>query len=139
MPILSGPGGAVSYDDYGTGPVVVLVHGSPATARAWQRVAERLSGQFRVVAPDLPGYGRTSAPPSERREASAYAAEVMESVIGEVGAPVVVAGHSYGGVVALRLALRGVVRPGALALFEPVAVPLLEAVGDRESFASARA
>ena len=49
------------------------------------------------------------------------------------------AGHSYGGAVALLLALRGTVKPGALALFEPVAVPVLAAVGEREAFASARA
>jgi len=53
--------------------------------------------------------------------------------------PAVVAGHSYGGVVALLLALRGTVKPGALALFEPVAVPLLAAVGETAAFASARA
>jgi len=40
---------------------------------------------------------------------------------------------------ALLLALRGTVKPGALALFEPVAVPLLAAVGEMAAFASAQA
>ena len=51
----------------------------------------------------------------------------------------VLGGHSYGGAVALITALRGRVTPRALALFEPVAVPVLAAVGDAEAFAAAQA
>ncbi|MGH7398536.1 MAG: alpha/beta fold hydrolase, partial [Candidatus Rokuibacteriota bacterium] len=46
---------------------------------------------------------------------------------------------SYGGVVALMVALRGRVKPRALALFEPVAVPVLAAVGEAEAFVAAQA
>jgi pimeloyl-ACP methyl ester carboxylesterase len=130
---------AIAYDDAGQGPVIVLVHGSPATSRAWQPVAERLAARFRVISPNLPGYGATTRPAGEGPGDSSYAAGLIEALIAEAGPPAVLAGHSYGGVVALMTALRGRVRPGALALFEPVAVPVLAAVGEAEAFAAARA
>lgn len=131
---------AVAYDEAGRGPVIVLVHGSPGTSRAWQPVAERLAARFRVIAPNLPGYGGTTRPAGESPGDSSYAAGLIEALIAEIGrAPAVLAGHSYGGAVALVTALRGRVEPRALALFEPVAVPVLAAVGEAEAFAAARA
>jgi len=129
---------AIAYDDAGQGPVIVLVHGSPGTSRAWQPVAERLATRFRVIAPNLPGYGATTRPVGEGPGDSSYAAGLIEALLAEVGPPAVLAGHSYGGVVALMTALRGRVAPRALALFEPVAVPVLAAVGEAEAFAAAR-
>jgi pimeloyl-ACP methyl ester carboxylesterase len=102
-------------------------------------VAERLSQRFRVVVPNLPGYGETPRGTSPRKGDIPHAAELIEAMLAEVGQPLVVAGHSYGGVIALRIASRNVIRPRALALFEPVAVRVLEAAGDMEAFVSARA
>jgi len=130
---------AIGYDEAGQGPVIVLVHGSPATSRAWQPVAERLAPRFRVISPNLPGYGATTRPPDGGPGDSSYAAGLIEALIAEVGPPAVLAGHSYGGAVALGIALRGRVMPRALGLFEPVAVPVLAAVGDTEAFAAAQA
>ena len=130
---------AIGYDDAGRGPIVVLVHGSPGTSRAWQPVGGRLAARFRVIAPNLPGYGATTRPPGEAPGDSSHAARLIEALIAEVGPPAVLAGHSYGGVVALIVALRGRVKPRALALFEPVAVPVLAAVGEDEAFVAARA
>ena len=130
---------AIAYDDAGQGPVIVLVHGSPGTSRAWQPVAERLATRFRVISPNLPGYGETTRPAGAGPGDSSYAAGLIEALIAEVGPPTVLAGHSYGGVVALMTALRGRATPRALALFEPVAVPVLAAVGEAEAFAAAQA
>src|SRR5262245_47286509 len=112
----------LAYDDYGAGPIVVLVHGSPGTARVWQRVAERLAGRFRVVCPNLPGYGDTT-PAAADDAGTSHAAEFLEALAQDLGTPLIVAGHSYGGVVALSMALRGRVAPRALALSQPVAAP----------------
>ena len=140
MPTLKvGARDVVAYDDIGQGPLVVLIHGSPGTSRAWQPVAERLASRFRVVAPSLPGYGGTTAPPGDSPGDNSYAAELIEALVAEMGRPAVLAGYSYGGVVALRTALRGKVRPAALALFEPVAVPVLAAVGEMEACVTSRA
>jgi pimeloyl-ACP methyl ester carboxylesterase len=131
---------AVSYDDSGgPGPLIVLVHGSPGTSRAWQPVAERLAARFRVIAPNLPGYGGTTRAPEEAPVDSSYAAGLIEALSAAVGEAVVLAGHSYGGVVALQATLRGRIAPRALALFEPVAVPVLDVAGEAEAFASTQA
>ncbi|HYT84495.1 MAG TPA: alpha/beta hydrolase [Gemmatimonadales bacterium] len=140
MPTLKvGARDVVTYDDVGQGPLVVLIHGSPGTSRVWQPVAERLAPRFRVIAPSLPGYGGTTAPPDGARGDNSYAAELIEALVAEVGRPAAFAGYSYGGVVALRTTLGGKIRPGALALFEPVAVPVLAAVGETEAFVASRA
>ena len=125
----------VSYEEYGAGPGLMLVHGSPGTASAWQPVGQRLSDQFRIVAPNLPGYGGTSLEEPGGPEGMAQAAGMLESLIRETGVPDVLAGHSYGGAVALAVALRGRVRPKALALFEPVCIPILLSMGETQAFA----
>jgi pimeloyl-ACP methyl ester carboxylesterase len=138
MPKLETAGRTVSYEEAGAGPVALLLHGSPGNARAWVRVGERLADRYRVIAPDLPGYGETTPQSTPGGHTVGYAAELVEALIHEVGSPAVVAGHSYGGVVALAVALRARVSVGALALFEPVAVPVLSMVGDTEAFAAAK-
>src|SRR5262245_43361459 len=138
MPALSlRGGGTLTYDEYGSGPRVVLVHGSPGTARGWQRAAGRLAERFRVIAPNLPGYGGSSSNPEGG--GSTYGADALGALAAECGVPRVLAGYSYGGVVALRAALRGAVQPAALALIEPVAVPMLDALGEADAYARAHA
>src|SRR5215813_12045772 len=101
MPMLRvGDRVVVEYEERGVGPLIVLVHGSPGTSRAWQAVGERLASRFRVIAPNLPGVGGSTRRPDETRTDNAPAAEAVEAVIAEVGPPVVLAGHSHGGVVA---------------------------------------
>jgi pimeloyl-ACP methyl ester carboxylesterase len=131
-------GRRASYEDQGAGRVVLLIHGSPGSARVWTPVAERLARQFRVVAPDLPGHGETTPQPEGQEPDVGYAREIIEGLIRHVGAPVVLAGHSYGGVVALAVALRATDPVRALALFEPVALNAL-AMLDERSHATARA
>ncbi len=125
----------VSYEEYGAGPGLMLVHGSPGSASAWQPVGQRLSDRFRIVAPNLPGYGGTSLEEPGGPDGVPHAAGLLESLIRETGVPDVLAGHSYGGAVALTVALRGHVKPRALALFEPVCTPILLATGETEPFA----
>ena len=102
-------------------------------------MGERLADRYRVVAPDLPGHGATTPQPIGAVPEVAYAAALIEALIRAVGAPAVLAGHSYGGVVALAIALRGGVSLGALALLEPVAVSMLRMAGDREGYESTKA
>ncbi len=48
--------------DVGRGPAALLLHGNPDSSDLWRGVIERLRDRFRCVAPDLPGFGRSSAP-----------------------------------------------------------------------------
>src|SRR4051812_8489886 len=86
----------------GEGPTVALLHGLGGAASNWVAVAPALAERARVVVPELPGHGGSSALPAPVPTLDAYA----DRVAGVLAAPAVVAGHSLGGVVALRLALR---------------------------------
>lgn len=60
MPWYSGASGDnLWYEERGTGPVIVLIHGWCMSSAAWQLQFESLSRFFRVIAPDLRGHGRS--------------------------------------------------------------------------------
>ena len=139
MPVLVIDDRRLSYEEYGSGPVALLIHGSPGNAKAWARVGERLADRYRVIAPDLPGYGETSPQPNGDEPDVGYASQLIEGLVRHVGPPAVLAGHSYGGVVALAVALRANVPVGALALFEPVALKVLPMAGELEAYTMAKA
>jgi pimeloyl-ACP methyl ester carboxylesterase len=80
------------------GPLLVLLHGLGASADVWRGVAEQWHGRW--VAPDLPGHGGSD--PLRRYSFGAMTAAVAAE-LGE-DEPVVVLGHSLGGVLALTLA-----------------------------------
>jgi pimeloyl-ACP methyl ester carboxylesterase len=110
--------GRVDYHESGTGPAVMLVPGSCSTGAVWRSVISRWEGQFRAVTTSLLGYGGTA----ERRTASdssmSHEAEVLESVIRRTGDRVHLVGHSFGGVVALSVALRNRVPLTSLTFLE---------------------
>lgn len=69
---------SLHVEDHGTGPAVVLLHGWPDTAELWRHQVPVLeSNGFRVIAPDLRGFGRSDRP----KEPSAYA---LSHVVGDV-------------------------------------------------------
>lgn len=89
-----------------TGPPVLLIHGASANARefSWS-LAPRLDERFRVLMPDRPGHGY-SGRPGEAWRLGVQAGQ-MAGVLDTLapGEKAVIVGHSYGGAVALRLAL----------------------------------
>jgi haloacetate dehalogenase len=93
----------------GAGPPMLLLHGFPQTHVCWQRIAPRLAGAHRVVAPDLRGYGASRAPAGgprgegySKREMAGELVELMAACGHERFA---VVGHDRGARVAYRLAL----------------------------------
>jgi pimeloyl-ACP methyl ester carboxylesterase len=135
--------GRVSYEQSGQGPAVILVHGSPGTAATWSGVAKRLGDRFRVAALDLPGHGGSTPRPEGEPTTTAGGVAAVEALVSaqlaERPGPVVLAGHSYGGVVSLAVALGGRVPLRGLVLLEPVLVKLLPAAGLHADFAAAAA
>jgi len=59
MPTATIDGASVYFRDKGKGLPVVLLHGFPLDGRAWMGVAKELAQTFRVVVPDLRGFGRS--------------------------------------------------------------------------------
>jgi pimeloyl-ACP methyl ester carboxylesterase len=108
----SGPPGAL--------PVVLLVHGQPGAGADFSALEGLLSPSHRVLAPDRPGWGSNSRQAcGMAANADALAEMLAEAAIQE---PVTVVGHSFGGGVALELALNHPERVSALVLLGSVGV-----------------
>ena len=124
------PRGRIDYAECGAGPTIVLVPGSCSTGAAWRPVIATWNGQFRCVATSLLGYGGTA----ERRTAGdadiSHEAEILESVIRKAGACVHLVGHSFGGLVALEVALRCRVPLASLVVLEAPALGMLRECGE---------
>ena len=100
----------INYASAGAGPPVLLLHGHPQTHVAWRKVAPRLvAAGYRVIAPDLRGYGDSDKPESDPSHLP-YSKRVMAAdqiaLMKHLGHPMFsVVGHDRGGRVAHRLAL----------------------------------
>ncbi len=119
-----------------TAPVVLLIHGSgpgASGAGAWRMTLPNLAENFRVVAPDLMGFGLTAPAPDGRHNRQRWLSQ-LEAVIDYLQVPSVhLVGSSLGGGLALHLAHRVPDRVGRLVLIAPLAhsfplTPGLEAV-----------
>jgi pimeloyl-ACP methyl ester carboxylesterase len=107
MAVVEGAGVELSYEERGSGPGVLLVHGMAARASDWARVAEGLSERARVVTYDRRGYGGSGAPDPYDRTTVEEQAEDAAALVDALGlGPVVVAGRDVGALVALDLAWR---------------------------------
>jgi pimeloyl-ACP methyl ester carboxylesterase len=126
--------GQIDYDVCGAGPTVVLVPGSCSTGAAWRPVIASWEGQFRCVTTSLLGYGRTAERRTAQDPSIFHETEILESVIRRSGGPVHLVGHSFGGLVALAVALRNRVPVASLAIVEAPAVELLRACEEHRHY-----
>lgn len=95
----------------GSGPALVLIHGLGGAASNWGVLGARLARRFRIVVPDLPGHGGSTALPAAPN-LRVFADRVGLVAEREEAWPAVIVGHSLGALVALRLAL---LRPSEIA------------------------
>jgi len=105
----------------GTGEPVICLHASASSGGQWRGLIERLSAQWRVMAPDQFGYCRNT--PQERIQSFVLADELdwLEPVFDRAGEHFHLVGHSYGGLIALLATMRWPNRVRSLALYEPAA------------------
>jgi 3-oxoadipate enol-lactonase len=99
----------------GAGPAVVLIHEAIGDGRMWAPQVEALAPRYRVVVPDLRGYGRSPLPPERFRHVDDVLAVLDRLGIERVAA----VGGSLGARVALELALTARQRVWALVLVAP--------------------
>jgi len=107
---LSSGNSQIRYFVGGEGPPVALVHGLGGLASNWRKIAPELAADRRVILPELPGHGG-SAPLRDAPALDPFADAVLGVLESEDALPAPWVGHSFGGLVGLRAAVR---RPEAV-------------------------
>lgn len=115
-----------NYHDVGDGPTVLLVHGSGPGVSAfanWRLTMPELARRFRVIAPDMVGFGFTERPADYQYTMDNW----VRHIVGLMDALKIerahVIGNSFGGALALALAIRHPQRVDRLVLMGSVGVP----------------
>ena len=134
MPSIKVHGVAAYYADVGQGAPVLLVHAATNHGGQWDHVRGAMDGSCRYLLPDLFNSGKTAAWPLARELNFDDEADIVLAVLADIGEAVHLAGHSYGGAVALRAAVRGGTRIRSLCLIEPGGCPLLAAAGRQAEY-----
>lgn len=95
-------GRTVRYIDQGEGAVVVLLHGWGTEAATYHLILDHLARRYRVIAPDMPGFGGTDQP--ETVWGGAEYVDFVRAFLAALGVTeAVLMGHSHGGRVSIRL------------------------------------
>lgn len=115
-------GKPIFFSETGSGAPVVMLHGGGPGASGmsnYSRNIDALAERFRLIVPDMPGYGR-SAKGLDHDDPFGYLADVIRGLIDALGIDNAhLVGNSYGGAAALRLALDTPHRVGKLVLMGP--------------------
>jgi len=112
--------------EYGSGPPLLLLHGFLMSHVAWDDVVPGFASRFRVVTPDLPGFGASEKPSPARFD---YGVEAFTECIADLiaalglGRPHVV-GHGMSGAIALTLAAQHPEFVDRLVLVDPLIYPV---------------
>jgi len=128
-----GNGITIHYVEKGSGPPLILVHGSLSDYTYWLSQMTPLSRHYRVVA-----YSRRYNWPNSNPERNGYSAEAdAEDLVSLIGTmhlgKVYLVGHSYGALTSLFVAARHPELLKAIVLAEPPLVPLLKNLSGRDS------
>ena len=133
MPTLDVDGTTVHYGDVGKGDPIVCLHSGGSTGAQWRRMAGYLDQQWRVLTIDFYGMGKTDPWPGPADLTHDDECDLVAALIAAAGEPAHLVGHSYGGAVALRMAVTKRAALASLTLIEPMAMPLLDQAGESEA------
>jgi 3-oxoadipate enol-lactonase len=93
----------INYVDTGEGEAIVLIHGHPFDHTMWQPQIDAFSGKYRVIVPDLRGYGKSSLPESGENRFEDYSTDIIQ-LLNFLGVDHFhVAGLSMGGQLAMEV------------------------------------
>lgn len=115
-------GTRIAFSRTGDGPPLLLVHGTGADRSRWKPILPALEERFSVYSVDRRGRGDSGDGPGYTLDREA---EDLATVVGRIGQPVTLLGHSYGGLCALEAAL---VTDGVrkLLVYEGIPIPGVE-------------
>lgn len=98
-------GRALYYEDQGSGPPLLLMHGFGGSATFWRPLADSLKAQYRVITVDLPGHARSDAADASLIYSHADAAKSMIALLDSLAIPSVgILGYSSGGMIGMYMA-----------------------------------
>lgn len=138
MALVQRGGLQIEVSEAGAGAPVLLAHSSASSNRQWNKLTTVLAGRYRVLAPNLRGYGATTAWPGGRQTLADAAAPLL-ALCEAFDTPVRLVGHSFGGALALWAARTLGPRVSHLVLYEPMLPGLLQAHGRAQAAAEAAA
>ena len=98
-------------EETGRGPVLLLLHGIGGSSYTWREMAHELGARHRVIAVDMRGHGRSDKPFDLAYSPFDHAAVVRAFLVERRLSQVTLVGHSYGGLVALLLAMDRSIEP----------------------------
>jgi pimeloyl-ACP methyl ester carboxylesterase len=147
MPECAVNGVRLHYDERGSGDPILCIHGAGSSTQLWADAVEKLAELGRVIAYDRRGCSRSERPePYERTSVSEHADDAAALLEALDAAPAVIIGRSYGGTIALDLAIRHPELVRAIAVLEgdaprelaPATADWIEAVAGRVREAAER-
>jgi pimeloyl-ACP methyl ester carboxylesterase len=94
-------GNRLAYRTAGEGPVILLIHGITSDSTVWDRVAPGLARSHTVIAPDLPGHGRSDKPKGDY-SLGAHACWLRDLLLALGHQRATLVGHSLGGGIAMQ-------------------------------------
>ena len=127
-------GRRVDYTESGDGPAVLFIPGSFSTPAAWTNIRKLLPQTYRFVGTSLCGYGSTEETRSLEDFGMEHLIRNIEAVVKEIGEPVHLVGHSFGGTVALASALTRAFDVLSIATFEANPLALICERGHQQLF-----
>ncbi|MBI1386559.1 MAG: alpha/beta fold hydrolase [Rhizobiales bacterium] len=107
----------------GSGPVLLLLHGTAGSTHTWRDMLSPLAHHFTVVAPDLPGHAFSSYPGPVGVTLAGMAAAVVRLVHALGVEPDLIVGHSAGAAIAMRMCLDQGLAPTAIVSLNGALLP----------------
>lgn len=111
----------IHLTDEGSGPPVLFLHGNPDSPHLWNGIIRHLKNDFRCIAPELPGFGRSEVDDGidyTLDGQARYVEELLQAL--QIREPVYLVGHDFGGIFALAWATRQKNRVVRIALMNTV-------------------
>ncbi len=120
MPTVNLSSGLVYYSESGQGTPLILLHANPGESQDFDAVIPVLEKQYRVLALDWPGYGKSAAPEQLSKVSPEYFYQVLREFLTALALPpVLIIGNSLGGNAAARLAIEAPELVRGLVLVSP--------------------
>lgn len=114
----------IHYQDEGTGPTLVLLHGVASSLHTWDDWVKRLAPHYRILRIDMPGHGLTGSDPTVERYQISYMVDKLEKFLNKLSVDdIYLAGNSLGGYVAWNYALHRPDRVKKMVLIDSAGFP----------------